>query len=77
MVFTSDGKQNKEVDTWVGEKKHNSALLFHGNKRRSFKHRCAVIFISGFVSIPTSGHEFCVVTKRVLSQVEAAEIDFL
>jgi len=78
VVFTNDGKRNKEIDTRIG--KANAVL------RELY--RCVVtkwelsntarfsIFKPVFVPILTNGHESWLMTKRILTEVQAAETGF-
>ena len=70
VTFTSDGKQNEELDTQVGKTNtimralHYSVVMKRGLPIKA-KHS---IFITVFVPILTYGHESWVMTKRVRSQ---------
>ena len=81
MVFTSDGRRNKEIDTRIG--KANAVLRaiyrsvvtngsFQTPQSRQFLNR------SLFFPIFTCGHESSwVMTERILSQVQQVEMGIL
>ena len=79
VAFTSDGRQDKELDSWIGKASavmralHNSVVM----KRELSKKAKLSIFKAVFVPILTYGHESWVLTERMRSQVEASEIRFL
>ena len=79
VVFTSDGRRNKEIDTQIG--KTNTVLrevyLSVVIKRELWSTTRLLLFKSVFVPIFTYGHESWVMTERMLSQVQAAEMGFL
>ena len=79
VVFTSDGRKDKEFDTRIGK---TSAVMrvFHYSvfmKRESSKKAKLSVFKAVFVPILTYGHESWVRTERVRSQVQAFEMRFL
>ena len=79
VAFTSDGRQDKELDTRIGKASaviralHYSVVM----KRELSKKAKLSIFRLVFVPILTYGQEFWVMTERVLSQVQASETRFL
>ena len=79
VAFTSDGRQDKELNTRVGKATavmralHYSVAL----KRKLSKKAKLSIFKTVFVPILTYGHESWEVTKRVRSQVQGSEMRFL
>ena len=79
VAFTSDGRQDEELDTRVGKASavmralHNSVVM----KRELSKKAKLSILKTVFVSILTNGHESWVMTERVRSQVQASEMQFL
>ena len=79
VAFTSDGRQDKELDTRIGKASavmralHNSVVM----KQELSKKAKLLIFKTVFVPILTYGHESWVVTERVRSQVQASEMRFL
>jgi len=79
VVHTSDGGQNKEIDTWIS--KANLVLReFHRSvvmKREITNTAKLSVIKSVFVPILTYGYESCVMTERVLSQVQTSEVGFL
>jgi len=46
VVFTSDQRQNKEIDTWIGKANVVPRELYHSvvNKRGAFKHHKVISF---------------------------------
>ena len=79
VAFTSDGRQNKELDTLIGKA---SAVMraFHYSvamKRELSKKAKLSIFEVVFVPILTYGHESWVMTERVRSQVQSFKMRFL
>ena len=79
VAFTSDGRQDEELDTRIGKAcavmraLHNSVVM----KRELSKKAKLSIFEAVFVPILTYGHESWVMTKRMRSQVQASEMRFL
>ena len=79
VVFTSDGRQDEELDTRIGKASavmralHNLVVM----KRELSKKAKLSIFKAVFVPILTRGHESSVMTKRMRSQVQASEMRFL
>ena len=78
-AFTSDGRQDEELDTRIGKGNaviralHYSAVM----KRELSKKAKLSISKAVFVPILTDGHESWVMTKRVRSHVQASEMRFL
>ena len=79
VAFTSDVKQNEELDTRVGKASAVMRALHYSvvMKRELSKKAKLLIFQTVFVPIVTYGHESWVMTKRVRSQVQASEMRFL
>ena len=79
VAFTSDGRQDEELDTRIGKASavmralHYSVVI----KRELSKKAKLSIFKAVFVPILTYGHESCVMTERMRSQVQASEMRFL
>ena len=79
VAFTSDGRQDEELDTLIGKASavmrglHYSVVM----KQKLSKKAKLSIFKAVFVPILTHGHESWVMTKRVRSQVQASEMRFL
>ena len=69
VAFTSDGRQNEELDTRIGKA---SAVMRALSKKAKLS-----IFKAVFVPILTYGHESWVMTERMRSQVQASEMSFL
>jgi len=76
VVFTNDGRQNRDIDKWIG--KANSVLreLYRlvVAKRKLSNTAKLLVFKSVFVPMLTYDDEFWVMTERVLSQGQAAEM---
>ena len=79
VAFTSDGRQDEELDTRIGKASavmralHDSVVM----KRELSKKAKLSIFKAVFVPILTYGHESWVMTERMRSQVQASEMRFL
>jgi len=79
MVFTSDGGWNNKIDTRIGKANPVLPELYRSmvTKRELSNTSKLSVFKSVFVSILTYGHESWVMTERILSQVQAADMGFL
>ena len=79
VAFTSDGRQDSELDTRFGKASAVMRALHYSvvMKRKLSKKAKLSIFKTVFVPILTYGHEFWVMTERVRSQVQASEMRFL
>ena len=79
VVFTSDGRQDEELDTRIGKASAVMRTLHYSvvMKRELSKKAKLSIFKAVFVPILTYGHESWVMTERVRSQVQASEMRFL
>ena len=53
VVFTSDGKKNKEIYAWIGKTNAAWALSFRDHKTETYKHRLEFSFTDPFHSFPT------------------------
>ena len=79
VAFTSDGRQDKELDVRSGEASavvralHHSVIL----KRELSRKSKLSVFKSIFVPIFTYGHESWVMTEKVRSQMLASEMRIL
>ena len=79
VAFTSDGKQDEEIDNRISKAGavmhalHRSVVL----KRELSKKAKLAIFRSIFVPILTYGHESWAMTERMRSRVQASEMRFL
>ena len=79
IAFTSDGRQDGELNTGIGKAcavmraLHYSVVM----KRELSKKAKLSIFKTVFVPSLTYGHEFWVMTETVRSQVQASEMRFL
>ena len=79
VAFTSDGRQDEELDTRIGKTSavmralHCSVVM----KQELSKKAKLSIFKAVFVPILTYVHESWVMTKRMRSQVQASEMRFL
>ena len=78
VVFTSDGRQDEELDTRIGKASAVMRALHYSvvMKRELSKKTKLSIFKAVFVPIPTYGHESWVMTERMRSQVQASEMRF-
>ena len=79
VAFTSDGKQDQELDTRIGKASAVMRALHYSvvMKREFSKKAKFAIFKTVFVLILTYGHESWVMTNRVQKQVQASEMRFL
>ena len=79
VAFTSDGRQDEELDTPVGKASAAMQALHYSVviKQELSKKAKLSIFKAVLVPILTYGHESWVMTKTVRSQVQASEIRFL
>ena len=79
VAFTSDGRQDEELDTRICKASgvmralHYSVII----KRELSKKAKLSIFKAVFVPILTYGHEFWIMTARVRSPVQASVMKFL
>ena len=79
VSFTSDGRQNSELDIRIGKASavmrqlHRSVVL----KRELCTKAKLSIFRSVYVPILTYGHECWIMNEKVRSRVQAAEMGFL
>ena len=79
VAFTSDGRQDKELDTRIGKASAVMRALHYSvvMKRELSKTAKLSIFTAVVAPIFTYGHESWVMTERVQSQVQASEMRFL
>ena len=79
VAFTSDGRQDEELDTRIGKASAVMQALHYSvvMKRELSKKAKLSIFKAVFVPILTYGHESWVMTERMRSQVQASEMRFL
>ena len=79
VAFTSDGRQDEELDTQIGKASAVMRALHYSvvMKRELSKKAKLSFFKAVFVPILTYGHESWVMTKRMRSQVQASEMRFL
>ena len=79
VAFTSDGRQDEELDILIGKASAVMRALHYpvAMKRELSKKAKLSIFKAVFVPILTYGHESWVMTERMRSQVQASEMRFL
>ena len=79
VAFTSDGRQDEELDTQISKPRAVMRALHYSvvMKRELSKKAKLSICKAVFVPILTYGHESWVMTKWVRSQVQASEMSFL
>jgi len=81
VVFASGGRWSEEIDTRIG--KANAVLReLYRSVVTKWEYELSnttklSVFKSVFVPILTYGHESWVMTKRILVQVQAPELEFL
>ena len=74
VTFSSDGKQDNELDTHIGKANvvmHQLYQISRTEMRAVYEGKLSV-FRSVFVPVLTYGHECWVMTEKVRSQVQAA-----
>jgi len=75
VVFTSDGRQDEEMDIRMGKASAvMRALQYSFVMKRKLSKKAK---LSVFVTIFTYGYEFWVMTERIQTQVQASEMRFL
>ena len=76
VAFTSDGRQDEELDTRIGKASAVMRALHYSvvMKRELSKKANRLIFKAVFVPVFTYGHEFWVMTEKMQSQVQASEM---
>ena len=79
VTFSSDGRQDNELHTRTGKIRAVMCQLYRSVvlKRELCTKAKLSVFTSGFVPILTYGHECWVMTERMRSRVQAAEMGFL
>ena len=79
VAFTSDGRQEEELDTRIGKASAVMRALHHSviMKRELSKKAKLSIFKAVFVPILTYGHESWVMNEKMRSQVQESEMRFL
>ena len=79
VAFTSDGRQDEELDTRIGKATAVMRALHYSvvMKRELSKKAKLSIFKAVFVPFLINGHESWVMIKRVRLQVQASEMRFL
>jgi len=80
VVIASEGRRNEEVDTWSG--KTTTVLRELGRSavtKRELSNIANLLVCNRSPSVPilTHDHESWVMTEKILSQMQAAEIGFL
>ena len=78
VTFSSDGRQDNELDTRFGKASAVMRQLCGSvvMKQELCTRAKLSVFRSIFVPILTYGHEYLVMTERVRSRVQAAEMSF-
>ena len=79
VTFSSDGRQDKEMDKRIGKASAVIRQLYRSVvlKRELCTKAKLSVFRSVFVPTLTYGYECWVITERVRSRVQAAEMGFL
>ena len=78
MVFTSDRKRNKQIDTRIEKQtEYHGCFTIPWSQNESFLTPQSFVFKSVFVPILTYGHESWIMSEIILSEVQAAEMGFL
>ncbi|KAF7648904.1 hypothetical protein LDENG_00150410, partial [Lucifuga dentata] len=79
VLFTTEGKMEHEIDRRIGADSEVLRMLYRTivvKRELSQKARLS-IYQSIYIPILTYGHEFWVVTERIRSRIQAAEMKFL
>ncbi|KAK3522059.1 hypothetical protein QTP70_022619, partial [Hemibagrus guttatus] len=79
VLFTSEGRMDREIDRWIGAAAAVMRSMYRSvvvKKELSWKAKLS-IYQSIYVPTLTYGHELWVMTKRIRSRIQAAEMSFL
>ncbi|KAK3507851.1 hypothetical protein QTP70_001422 [Hemibagrus guttatus] len=79
VLFASEGRMDREIDRWIGAAAAVMRSMYRSvvvKKELSRKAKLS-IYQSIYVSTLTYGHELWVITERVRSRIQAAEMSFL
>ncbi|KAK3540202.1 hypothetical protein QTP70_028393 [Hemibagrus guttatus] len=79
VLFTSEGRMDCEIDRWIGAAAAVMRSMYRSvvvKKELSWKAKLS-IYQSIYVPTLTYGHELWVMTERVRSRIQAAEMSFL
>ena len=79
VAFTSDGRQEEELDTRIGKASVVTRALHYSifMKREFSTSTKFSIFKTVFVPVLNKGHESWIMTERVRSQVQAYRMKFI
>ena len=79
VLFTSEGRMEREIDRWIGAVAAVMWSLYCSVvvKRELSQKAKLSIYQSVYVPTLTYGHELWVMTERIRSQIQAAEMSFL
>jgi len=79
MVSTSDGKWSEEIDTRIGQANAVLRELYRSVVAKRELSNTVKLSVIGSVFVPILiyGHESWVLTERILSQVQAAQMELL
>ncbi|KAK3558768.1 hypothetical protein QTP86_028769 [Hemibagrus guttatus] len=79
VLFTSEGRMDREIDRWIGAAAAVMRSMYRSVVVKKELSRKAKLSIYQSIYIPTLtyGHELWVMTERVRSQIQAAEMSFL
>ncbi|KAF7225184.1 tyrosine aminotransferase, partial [Nothobranchius furzeri] len=79
VLFTSEGKLEREIDRWIGAASAVMRALYRSVvvKRELSQKAKLSIYRSIYVPTLTYGHELWVVTERTRSRIQAAKMSFL
>ncbi|KAK3514742.1 hypothetical protein QTP70_029692 [Hemibagrus guttatus] len=79
VLFTSEGRMDREIDRWIGAAAAVMRSMYQSvvvKKELSRKAKLS-IYQSIYAPTLTYGHELWVMTERVRSRIQAAEMSFL
>ncbi|KAK3552026.1 hypothetical protein QTP70_031588, partial [Hemibagrus guttatus] len=79
VLFTSEGRMDREIDRWIGAAAAVMRSMYRSvvvKKELSRKAKLS-IYQSIYVPTLTYGHELWVMTERVRSRIQVAEMSFL
>ncbi|KAK3506410.1 hypothetical protein QTP70_009330 [Hemibagrus guttatus] len=79
VLFTSEGRMDREIDRWIGAAAAVMRSMYRSIVMKKELSRKAKLSIYQSIYVPTLTyvHELWVMTERVRSQIQAAEMSFL
>ncbi|KAK3519713.1 hypothetical protein QTP70_002681 [Hemibagrus guttatus] len=79
VLFTSEGRVDREIDRWIGAAAAVMRSMYRSVvvKKELSRKAKLLIYQSIYVPILTYAHEFWVMTERIRSRIQAAEMSLL